>query len=143
MIQATKTPIFLQQQQIKLLIFSNDWFLIFQFRNLQLMTNQQSSNSLIRHPEVSELLIHQSTTGYKPTQFQFSSHHNLSPCFSKINLLDVVNKCSSESSPTKFCTYFQFPHTPPIPQSTQHILCIFDPTLPIPGHLQKLQLLVM
>jgi len=107
------------------------------------MTNQQSSNSLIKHPEVSELLLYQSTTGYKPTQFQFSSHHNPSHCFSKINLLDVVNKCSSESSPTKFCRYFQFPHTTPTPWSTQHILCIFDPTLLIPGHLQKSQFLVM
>jgi len=107
MILAMKTPIFLQQQQIKLLILSNDWFLTFKFRNLQLMTNQQSSNSLVRHPEVSELLIHQSTIGNKPTQFQFS--------FSKISLLDVVNKCSLESSPTKFCRYFQFPHTPPPP----------------------------
>ena len=107
------------------------------------MTIQQSSNSLIKHPEVSDLLIHQSTTGYKPTQLQFISHHNLSPCFSKITLLDVVNKCSSESSPTKFCRYFQFPHTTPPPQSTQHIPCIFDPTLLIPGHLQKSQFLVM
>ena len=116
MILAMKTPIFLQQQQIKLLILSNDWFLTFQFRNLQLMTNQQSSNSLVRHPEVSELLIHQSTTAYKPTQFQFSSHHNLSPCFSKISLLVVVNNCSSESSQTKFCRHFWFPHTPPPPK---------------------------
>ena len=90
------------------------------------MNNQQSSNYLIRHPEVSELLIHQSTTGYKPTQFQFSSHYNLSPCFSKINLLDVVHKCSSESSPTKFCRYFQFPHTPPPHKYTTYPLHLWS-----------------
>ena len=91
------------------------------------MTNQQSSNSLIRHSKASELLIQQSTTGYKPTQFQFSSHHNLSPCFSKISLLDVVNQMLFREFPNKILWVFPVPtHQPQPPMYTTYPLHLWS-----------------